>query len=64
MLHCTECDETILHLDFLFETDSFKNIEAYNQLKNEYAMLNKRMNTFIQWVENNWNNFGKPETGN
>jgi four helix bundle protein len=60
----SECDETILHFDFLFETESFKNMETYNQLKNEYAMLSKRINTFIQWVENNWNNFDKPETGN
>jgi four helix bundle protein len=60
----SECDETIVHLDFLFETESFKNIEIYNQLKNEYEMLSKRINTFIQWVENNWNNFDKPETGN
>jgi len=60
----SECDETILHLDFLFETESFKNMEVYNQIKNEYSMLSKRINTFIQWVENNWNNFNKPETDN
>src|SRR3982751_4396607 len=28
----SECDETILRLQFLFETESCKNMEAYNQL--------------------------------
>lgn len=60
----SECNETILHLDFLFETESFKNMEVYNGLVNEYAMLSKRINTFIQWVENNWNNFDNPATSN
>ena len=31
-----ECDETIVHLDFLFETKSFKDSVVYNQLKDEY----------------------------
>lgn len=31
----SECDETMLHLDFLFETESFRNEELYNLLKNE-----------------------------
>ena len=60
----SECDETTLRLDFLFKTESFKNVEAYSGLKNEYAMLSKRINTFIQWIENNWNNFDKPATSN
>jgi four helix bundle protein len=51
----SECDETILHLDFLFETESFKNEEIYKCLKNEYDNLSKRINKFIQWVENNLN---------
>lgn len=41
-----ECDETILHLDFLYETESFKNTELYNQSKNEYEALSKRINIF------------------
>ena len=60
----SECDETILHLDFLFETESLKDFSKYNQLKNEYDSLSKRINKFIQWVEDNWNDFTKPETGN
>jgi len=55
----SECDETIVHLDFLFETESFKNEELYNLLKTEYDNLSKRINKFIQWVENNLNDFPK-----
>ena len=55
----SECDETMVHLDFLFETESFKNKDLYTQLKNEYDNLSKRINKFIQWVENNLNDFSK-----
>lgn len=60
----SECDETILHLDFLFETKSLNKQETYNQLKNDYEALSKRINKFTQWVENNLNDFNKPETSN
>jgi four helix bundle protein len=56
----SECDETILHLDFLFETESLKNEMLYNELKTEYDNLSKRINKFVQWVENNLNDFPKP----
>jgi len=59
-----ECDETIVHLDFLFETESLKDANAYNQVKDVYESLSKRINKFIQWVDNNWNDFPQPETGN
>ena len=55
----SECDETIVHLDFLFETGSYKNEELYNQLRNQYNDLSKQINKFIQWVENNLNDFSK-----
>lgn len=55
----SECDETLLHLNFLFETESFRNEELYNLLKTEYNNLSKRINKFIQWVENNLNDFSK-----
>lgn len=58
----SECDETIVHLDFLYETESFKDLNKYTQLKNEYEALSKRINTFIKWVEDNWNDFDKPGT--
>ena len=60
----SECDETILHLEFLFETKSISNTGIYEQLKQEYEGLSKRINKFIQWVENNLNNFNNPETSN
>lgn len=52
-----ECDETILHLNFLHETDSLKDSSVYERLRNEYDTLSKRINKFIQWVETNWNDF-------
>ena len=60
----SECDETIVHLDFLFETGSLKSEETYNALKQEYDVLSKKINKFIQWVEDNWNDFPNKETGN
>lgn len=60
----SECDETIVHLDFLFETESLKNEELYKKLKNDYDILSKKINKFIQWVEDNWNDFPDNDTGN
>jgi four helix bundle protein len=52
-----ECDETIVHLDFLFETNSFSNAELYKKLRNDYDLLSKRINKYTQWVESNLNDF-------
>ncbi len=60
----SECDETIVHLDFLFETESLKNEDLYKKLKNDYDILSKKINKFIQWVEDNWNDFPDKDTGN
>ena len=49
----SECDETIVHLDFLFETGSFNDKVKYDRFKNEYDSLSKRINKFTQWVEEN-----------
>jgi four helix bundle protein len=54
-----ECDETIVHLDFLFETQSVKNETHYNTLKSDYEILSKKINNYIKWVEDNWNGFLK-----
>ena len=48
-----ECDETILHLDFLFETESWKDEEQYKSLVDDYDTLSKRINKFTQWIEDN-----------
>ena len=53
----SECDETIVHLDFLFKTNSLKDESLNAQLKADYDMLSKKINKFTQWVEDNWNNF-------
>ena len=50
-----ECDETLVHLDFLFETGSFSDQSMYAKLRSEYDVLSKRINTFTQWVEDNLN---------
>ena len=59
-----ECDETILHLDFLYETESLKNKIKYDDWRSPYDTLSKRINKFLQWVEDNWNDFSSPGTGN
>jgi len=59
-----ECNETILHLDFLFGTGSLKDKTKYDGLRSRYDSLSKRINKFIQWVEDNWNEFPQPETRN
>lgn len=48
-----ECDETILHLEFLYETSSWKDEDAFNKFMEGYDLLSKRINKFIQWVEIN-----------
>jgi four helix bundle protein len=58
----SECDETIVHLDFLFETGSLTDKSNYAALNKEYDSLSRRINKFTQWVEENWNE--PPETGN
>ena len=59
-----ECDETIVHLDFLFETKSFTDKEWYEKYRRECEVLSKKINKFIQWVEENWNDFPGKGTGN
>jgi four helix bundle protein len=50
----TECDETLVHLDFLFETESMKDENLYNRLKEAYIQLSKKIYNYIIWVETNW----------
>ena len=52
-----ECDETIVHIDFLFETKSLKEESLYKTLKTGYEVLSKKINNYIRWVEDNWNQF-------
>ena len=47
--------KTIVHLDFLFETKSLKDEILFKDLRGEYDLLSKRINKFIQWVEEHFN---------
>ena len=49
----SECDETIEHLDFLFETESLRDLDKYTGLRKSYDSLSKKINKFLQWVEEN-----------
>lgn len=60
----SECDETIVHLDFLFETESLTDQLVFDELKSKYDLLSKKINKFIQWVEDNWNESPSQETSN
>ncbi len=50
--HC-ECDETIVHLDFLISAGSAAAHAEMSALKEDYKTLSKRINKFIQWLEEN-----------
>ena len=47
----SECDETVVHLNFLIKTKSAT--EEIADLIGEYESLSKRINKFIQWIEDN-----------
>lgn len=49
-----ECDETILHQDFLHETKSWTDEAKYKELRSRYDTLSKRINKFMSWVDENW----------
>jgi four helix bundle protein len=39
----SECDETMEHLDFLYETKSFTDKDLYDKLKEKYIGLSKQI---------------------
>ncbi len=45
-----ECDETIVHLDFLSETNSLTDRIQFEDLKQGYESLSKMINRFTSWV--------------
>ncbi|MEN8254441.1 MAG: four helix bundle protein [Verrucomicrobiota bacterium] len=51
------CDETIDHLETLFETGSLTNEELYRSLLEHLNELGGKLNRFIQSVEKQHNNF-------
>ena len=50
-------DETIDHLETLFETASLTNETAYNKLHQQLTVLGKKLNNFLQAVERTHNSF-------
>ncbi|HMU10384.1 MAG TPA: four helix bundle protein [Ferruginibacter sp.] len=50
-------DETIDHLETLFETASLKDESLYNSLHSKVEELGKKLNNFIQAVERSHNEF-------
>lgn len=50
-------DETLDHLETLFETGSLKEAAVYNELHLKIDLLGKKLNSFIQSVELYHNNF-------
>jgi four helix bundle protein len=50
-------DETIDHLETLFETESLKDEAIYNTLHLKLELLGKKLNNFLQSVERNHNEF-------
>lgn len=53
----SECDETIVHLEFLFETGSLQDEIFYELIIEKYLSLSRQINKFIQWVEKNMGDF-------
>ena len=52
-------DETIDHLETLFETKSLTDEILYNSLHQKLEQLGKKINNFVQSVQQNHNNFQK-----
>jgi four helix bundle protein len=50
-----ECDEVLVHLDFVYETKSLNDSSVYSELKGKYEVLSKKIRRFILWVEKNDN---------
>jgi four helix bundle protein len=48
-----ECDETIMHLDFLYETGSLKDKGLFEYFIAEYTKLSKKINRFHNSVLKN-----------
>ncbi|MDY6791467.1 MAG: four helix bundle protein [Thermodesulfobacteriota bacterium] len=47
------CDETILHLNFIKDTDEFDKNEL-NDLLKSYDELGRKINQFIKYVKSKW----------
>lgn len=50
-------DETIDHLEILFETSSLKDETVYNLIHQKLELLGKKLNNFLQAVQRSHNEF-------
>lgn len=50
-------DETIDHLEILFETSSLKDETVYNLIHQKLELLGKKLNSFLQAVQRSHNEF-------
>jgi four helix bundle protein len=50
----SECDETIVHLDFLLATKSSDEFDLLKHLRSQYTFLSKKINSYVLWVEKNF----------
>lgn len=48
----SSCDETLSQLEMLKEL--YSDIQDFSSLSQEYDILGKKINNFIEYVENNW----------
>jgi len=56
-----ECDETIVHLDTIYDTHYLTDSKLYQELKNSYVTLTKKLiNIHNGWRANSW---GLSESG-
>jgi four helix bundle protein len=54
VISISECDETIDHLDTLYDTKSLTDSELYHKLRESYVALTKKINKYTQWVEEHY----------
>lgn len=57
------CDETVDHLETLFETESLKDKTMYQSLLDRLHTLGKKLYTFVQGVESKHQSVKEPEVG-
>ncbi|WP_346854424.1 four helix bundle protein [uncultured Draconibacterium sp.] len=54
-------DETIDHLENLYNTESLKDKELYKSLKDKLELLGRKLNNFIKAVQQKHNTLSEPE---
>ena len=55
------CDETIDHLDTLYETESLQDKAVYQKIAEKLNLLGKKLNVFIQSVESHHRSVKAPK---